>query len=98
MAAGRETSAETVSTFFLRSSISHFASLAAVVVLPAPCRPASSNTAGGCVARFSSRAGCARGPPPPLPYVHDARGPPARAGARRPVPPPRRVFFLCAGG
>ena len=54
MAAGRYTSADTVSTFFLRLSISHLASLAVVVVLPAPCKPAISTTAGGCAARLSS--------------------------------------------
>src|SRR6185437_4761960 len=39
--------------FFLRS-VSRRASLATVVVLPAPCRPAISTTAGGVAARFSS--------------------------------------------
>ena len=54
MAAGRYTSPETVSTFFLRLSIRCLASLAVVVVLPAPCRPAIKITAGGCTARLMS--------------------------------------------
>jgi len=54
MAAGRYTSAETVSTFFLRLSIRCLASLAVVVVLPAPCKPAIRITAGGCAARLMS--------------------------------------------
>jgi hypothetical protein len=45
MAAGRYTSPDTVSTFFLRFSIRCLASLAVVVVLPAPCRPAMRITA-----------------------------------------------------
>ena len=52
IAAGRYTSHETVSTFFFVSR-SHLASLPTVVVLPAPCRPAISTTAGGWVARSS---------------------------------------------
>jgi hypothetical protein len=35
--------------------VSHSAIFAAVVVLPAPCSPASSTTAGGCVRRLSGR-------------------------------------------
>ena len=54
MAAGRYTSPETVSTFFLRFWIRWRASLAVVVVLPAPCRPAMRMTAGGCAARLMS--------------------------------------------
>src|SRR5574343_1147068 len=54
MAAGRYTSAETVSTFFLRRSIRCLASLAVVVVLPAPCRPAIRMIAGGWAARLMS--------------------------------------------
>src|SRR5574337_1236536 len=54
MAAGRYTSAETVRTFFLRFSIRCLASLAVVVVLPVPCRPAIRITAGGCAARSRS--------------------------------------------
>jgi len=54
IAAGRYTSPETVNTFFLRFSIKCFASLAVVVVLPAPCKPAIKITAGGWVARFKS--------------------------------------------
>ena len=56
IAAGRYTSHDTVSTFFLYFSRSSFASLPAVVVLPAPCRPAIRITAGGVTARFSSAA------------------------------------------
>ena len=55
MAAGRRTSVETSSTRFFSRVLSHSASLAAVVVLPAPCRPASSTTAGGCTRRLSGR-------------------------------------------
>ena len=54
MAAGRYTSQETVSTFFLRFSRSHLEILPTVVVLPAPCRPAIRMMAGGCEARSSS--------------------------------------------
>ncbi len=54
MAAGRYTSPDTVSTFFLRFSIRCLASLAVVVVLPAPCRPAIRITAGGWAARLMS--------------------------------------------
>ena len=54
MAAGRYTSPDTVSTFFLRFSIRCLASLPVVVVLPAPCRPAIKITAGGCAARLMS--------------------------------------------
>ena len=54
MAAGRYTSPETVSTFFLRFSIRCLASLAVVVVLPAPCKPAIRITAGGCAAKLMS--------------------------------------------
>ncbi len=53
MAAGRYTSVLTVSTFFLRCC-SQRASLAVVVVLPAPCKPAISTTAGGWLARLRS--------------------------------------------
>ena len=54
MAAGRYTSPDTVSTFFLRFSIRCLANLAVVVVLPAPCKPAIKITAGGCAAKFRS--------------------------------------------
>ena len=54
MAAGRYTSPETVSTFFLRFSIRCLANLAVVVVLPAPCKPAIKMTAGGCAAKLMS--------------------------------------------
>ncbi len=54
MAAGRYTSPDTVSTFFLRRSIRCLASLAVVVVLPAPCRPAIRMTAGGWALRLMS--------------------------------------------
>src|SRR6218665_2274226 len=54
MAAGRYTSPETVSTFFLRFSLRCLGSLAVVVVLRAPCRPAMRITAGGCAARLMS--------------------------------------------
>ena len=52
MAAGRYTSADTSSTFLRCSSLSRRASLPAVVVLPAPCKPAISTTAGGTAARL----------------------------------------------
>src|SRR5574343_82949 len=58
MAAGRYTSPDTVITFFLRFSINHLASLAVVVVLPAPCKPAINTTAGGWAARFRSLVPC----------------------------------------
>ncbi|MNH95544.1 hypothetical protein D3C73_481930 [compost metagenome] len=54
IAAGRYTSAETTKTFFFCFSFRNLPSLATLVVLPAPCRPAISTTAGGCAARFSS--------------------------------------------
>src|SRR5690606_38176226 len=56
IAAGRYTSALTTMTFFLRRSFRCRASLAAVVVLPAPCRPAISTTAGAGTLRSSSLA------------------------------------------
>ena len=59
IAAGRRTSVLTSSTRLCSRSISHRASLAAVVVLPAPCRPARSTTIGGCARRLKP----ARGPP-----------------------------------
>ena len=59
IAAGRRTSVLTSSTLFFWVSISQRASLAAVVVLPAPCRPASRMTYGGW-ARSSKPA---RAPP-----------------------------------
>src|SRR5690606_2058470 len=40
-------------TLFLSFSISRRASFAAVVVLPAPCRPARNMTTGGCARRLS---------------------------------------------
>ncbi len=52
IAAGRYTSQLTSSTFLRASSRTRRASFAAVVVLPAPCKPASRITAGGVVARF----------------------------------------------
>ncbi len=55
MAAGRCTSVETSSTRLRSRSRSHRAILAAVVVLPAPCRPASSTMAGGWVRRLIGR-------------------------------------------
>ena len=55
MAAGRRTSVLTSNTRLLVRSMSQRASLPAVVVLPAPCRPASSTTTGGC-ARSSKPA------------------------------------------
>ena len=48
MAAGRRTSVLTSMTRRRCVSLSQRASLPAVVVLPAPCRPASSTTCGGC--------------------------------------------------
>ena len=54
MAAGRYTSPDTVSTFLRRFSIRCLASLAVVVVLPAPCRPAIRITAGGWADRLMS--------------------------------------------
>src|SRR6185437_7005812 len=48
IAAGRRTSVLTRSTRRRSRSMSQRASLPAVVVLPAPCRPASSTTCGGC--------------------------------------------------
>ena len=52
MAAGRYTSVLAISTFFFCFSISQRASLPAVVVLPAPCNPASSTTTGRCARRL----------------------------------------------
>src|SRR5882672_262337 len=54
IAAGRWTSQETSSGFFFCSVTSSFASFAAVVVLPEPCRPAKRTTAGGVTARSSA--------------------------------------------
>ena len=54
-AAGRRTSVETSSTRFFSRVLSQSAIFAAVVVLPAPCRPASSTMAGGCARRLSGR-------------------------------------------
>src|SRR5688572_7713768 len=54
IAAGRRISVLTNNTRFLWDSISQRASLPAVVVLPAPCKPASSTTTGGW-ARSSNR-------------------------------------------
>ena len=48
----------TNNTRFLCDSMSQRASLPAVVVLPAPCRPANNTTTGGC-ARNSKRAALA---------------------------------------
>ena len=48
----------TNNTRFLWDSMSQRASLPAVVVLPAPCRPANNTTTGGC-ARNSKRAALA---------------------------------------
>ena len=53
MAAGRYTSVLTISTFLFCFSISQRASLPALVVLPAPCRPASMTTTGRCARRLS---------------------------------------------
>ena len=47
MAAGRYTSVLTTTTFLRSRSLSRRASFATVVVLPEPCRPAISTTAGG---------------------------------------------------
>jgi signal recognition particle GTPase len=47
IAAGRYTSAETVITFFFWRSLRKRANFAAVVVLPAPCKPARRTTTGG---------------------------------------------------
>ena len=55
IAAGRYTSVLASSTFLRSFSLSHFASLPAEVVLPAPCRPASRITTGGCARRLSGR-------------------------------------------
>ena len=52
MAAGRWTSALATRTFFFSRSRRWRASLATVVVLPAPCRPAMRTTAGGWALRF----------------------------------------------
>ena len=52
MAAGRYTSVLTISTFLFCFSISQRASLPALVVLPAPCRPASITTTGRCARRL----------------------------------------------
>ncbi len=54
IAAGRYTSAETISTFFFVVLRMRRASLPALVVLPEPCRPASRITAGGWVANESA--------------------------------------------
>src|SRR5882672_68411 len=54
IAAGRWTSQEASSGFFFCSVTSSFASFAAVVVLPEPCRPAKRTTAGGVTARSSA--------------------------------------------
>ena len=60
IAAGRRTSVLASSTRLRSRSISHRASFAAVVVLPAPCRPASSTTTGGCARSFQGT------PEPPM--------------------------------
>ncbi len=41
-------------TFLRWRSLSQRASLATLVVLPEPCKPAMSTTAGGCARRFNS--------------------------------------------
>src|SRR6202163_3258313 len=60
IAAGRRTSVLASSTRLRSRSISQRASFAAVVVLPAPCRPASSSTTGGCARSFQGA------PDPPM--------------------------------
>ena len=70
IAAGRYTSAETVRTFFFFSSLSHLPSLPAVVVLPAPWRPANRMIAGGWVARLISRT--FSGSSPPITFVNSS--------------------------
>ncbi len=52
MAAGRYTSVLTIRTFLFCFSMSQRASLPAVVVLPAPCSPASMTTTGRCARRL----------------------------------------------
>ena len=59
MAAGRRMSVLTNNTRFLCVSMSQRASLPAVVVLPAPCRPASSTTTGGCARSSKPVRACA---------------------------------------
>src|SRR6266853_5561543 len=60
IAAGRRTSVLASSTRLRSRSISQRASFAAVVVLPAPCRPASSSTTGGWARSFQGA------PDPPM--------------------------------
>src|SRR6266853_5179906 len=60
IAAGRRTSVLASSTRLRSRSTSKRASFAAVVVLPAPCRPASSSTTGGCARSFQGA------PAPPM--------------------------------
>ena len=52
--AGLQGAGKTTSTFFLCFSRRNLPSLPTLVVLPAPCRPAISTTAGGCAARLST--------------------------------------------
>src|SRR6202789_3285288 len=52
MAAGRYTSVLAIRTFFFCFSMSQRASFPALVVLPAPCRPASITTTGRCARRL----------------------------------------------
>ena len=60
MAAGRRVSRDAISTFLRSTLVIRTASLAEVVVLPEPCRPAIRITAGGAVAKFR---GWASSPP-----------------------------------
>src|ERR1700681_592603 len=63
IAAGRRTSVLASSTRLRSRSISQRASFVAVVVLPAPCRPASSSTTGGCARSFQGA------PDPPMSWT-----------------------------
>ena len=69
MAAGRYTSVLTSNTFLCCFSMSQRASLPAVVVLPAPCSPASMTTTGRCARKIEAGAGLAHEPHELL--VHD---------------------------
>ena len=58
IAAGRYTSALTTDTDFFSRSFKYFASLAADVVLPAPCKPANKITAGRAARRLRPSLAC----------------------------------------
>ncbi len=82
IAAGRRTSVLTSSTRLRSRSMSQRASLAAVVVLPAPCSPASSTTSGGC-ARSAKPAALAAYERHQFPVQDADEGLPGAAGSRR---------------